>query len=248
MKRGPKIYVPANCGSVAIPAGYQEYGAWTALWTIPFDLDGILFQVIATGTNQAINMALGPSGSSAPSGANFVNDLITANFYLDIMPPVFPVYTRLPGGSILYCQTGANGNEANLSLNVWGIPRGCIENSRSEILVTSAPFSWTLAGNVMMTSIPINSTVQMTPSPVPFRVKRVNLLVNAYEPYDLVIGYGPSTTMTETLIGPLHWSSNSTGQMAFDFECDIYPNMNLFVQNINTTSSANPKVAFSYAV
>ena len=239
-------YLNANSSGIAIPAGYQGYSTPTAVWDIPEPLDGLLIQCVSAGTNQALQLSLGPSGSTAPTGGIFVNDFVLLPPGQDLMAPLIFIPIPLPGDTVLFAATGANGNEADLYLNIWGIPSGILPKEMLCRYLTTTPFDWTQSGATLETSIPINSTVQMTSSPISSIIKRLNLQVSAYEPWELSIGWGPSTTMTGTLLSGLIWNDNSTTQMVYDFPCQLPPNLNLFLQNTNTTSSGNPSVLLSY--
>lgn len=121
-------YVALATSGVSVPPGYEAYGAWTELITLPERFDGLEIQVLAnnSGTNQAWALGLGPPGSSAPSSNGFIQNMVMLQGTGDIVAPVYHFPIPVAGGAILYAQSGANGNEASQSLGVWGIPAGSL--------------------------------------------------------------------------------------------------------------------------
>lgn len=242
-------YINLNTSGVSVPAGYEAYGAWTEIGTLPFATDGLVMQVtdFNTGTNQAWAFGVGPSGSSAPSSKGFVQNMILFQSTSDIVAPVYTFPIPLPAGSLLYAQSGANGNEASQSLNVWGIPSGSLASEEKGVFWTTAGFNFSAPNATLLTPVPIGTTVEFAAAPaVPIR--RVRIDISAYEPYELAIGYGPSSTLTHTLFSAILWNGSSTAILSKEFPCWIPPGQNLFVQNLNTTSSANPSVVVSYMI
>lgn len=241
-------YIALATSGVSVPAGYEAYGAWTELITLPERFDGLEIQVLAnnSGTNQAWALGLGPPGSSAPSSNGFIQNMIMLQGTSDIVAPVYHFPIPVAGGAILYAQSGANGNEANQSLGVWGIPAGSLAKEQKGILWTTAGFSFTAPNATLLTPVPIGTTVEFAAAPgVPIR--RVRIDISAYEPWELAIGYGVSS-MTNTLFSAIQWGESSTCVLSKEFPCWIPPGMNLYVQNLNTTSSANPSVVVSYMI
>ena len=240
-------YINLNTSGISVPAGYEAYGAWTELVTLPFSVDGLLVQIASdSGTNQAWAFGLGPPGSTAPDGNGFIQNMVLVYSTTDIIAPVYRFPIPLPAGAILYAQTGANGNEASQSLNTWAIPSGSLSRSEKGRFWTSAGFSFTAPNATLLTPIPIGTTVEFAAAPaVPIR--RVRMDLSCYDPYELTIGYGVSS-LTNTLFSPNLFNSSSTVVTSQELECHIPPGMNLYVQNLNTTSAGNPSVLMSYMV